>query len=429
MRNILQYILKILAKLILWRYKPEVVAVTGSVGKTGAKEAIYYVLKKQFRTRRNIKNYNNEIGVPLTILGQDIAPETKIIFLFSWLVIFIKACLTIIWQRNYPEILILEMGVSHPNDMKYLMSFVPVKIGVITAIGEFPTHLEFFPEKDKLIKEKALLVKSLVKDGAAILNYDDLSVRMIGDDLSEKTRIIQYGFGQGADLKIVNYELGTINLNKSDYGISFKLEYNGSIVPVRLNKILGKQQAFAAAAAASVGVFFGLNLVEVSNALRKYCSLPGRTKLLKGIKNTWIIDDTYNASPLATIASLKILEELTNEEFQGKKIAVLGDMLELGVNTEIGHQQVGQKAAEIVDLLFTVGKRANFIADEALKQGLDKEKVFKFSQPEQAGLDIQKKLNQGDVVLVKGSRGMHMERIVKEIMAEPEKAEKLLIAQ
>ena len=328
MRNILQYILKILAKLILWRYKPEVVAVTGSVGKTGAKEAIYYVLKKQFRTRRNIKNYNNEIGVPLTILGQDIAPETKIIFLFSWLVIFIKACLTIIWQRNYPEILILEMGVSHPNDMKYLMSFVPVKIGVITAIGEFPTHLEFFPEKDKLIKEKALLVKSLVKDGAAILNYDDLSVRMIGDDLSEKTRIIQYGFGQGADLKIVNYELGTINLNKSDYGISFKLEYNGSIVPVRLNKILGKQQAFAAAAAASVGVFFGLNLVEVSNALRKYCSLPGRTKLLKGIKNTWIIDDTYNASPLATIASLKILEELTNEEFQGKKIAVLGDMLE-----------------------------------------------------------------------------------------------------
>ncbi|NQV00613.1 MAG: hypothetical protein HQ537_00605 [Parcubacteria group bacterium] len=428
MRNILQYILKILAKLILWRYKPEVVAVTGSVGKTGAKEAIYYVLKKQFRTRRNIKNYNNEIGVPLTILGQDIAPETKIIFLFSWLIIFIKACLTIIWQRNYPEILILEMGVSHPNDMEYLINFVPVKVGVITAIGEFPTHLEFFPEKDKLIKEKALLVKSLVKDGAAILNYDDLSIRMIGDDLSEKTRIIQYGFGQGADLRIVNYELGTINLNKSDYGISFKLEYNGSIVPVRLNKVLGKQQAFAAAAAASVGVFFGLNLVEVSNALREYCSLPGRTKLLKGIKNTWIIDDTYNASPLATIASLKILEELTNEEFQGKKIAVLGDMLELGVNTEIGHQQVGQKAAEIVDLLFTVGKRANFIADEALKQGLDKEKVFKFSQPEQAGLDIQKKLNQGDVVLIKGSRGMHMERIVKEIMAEPEKAEKLLIA-
>ena len=427
MRNILQYILKVLAKIILWRYKPEIVGVTGSVGKTGAKEAIYYVLKEQFRVRRNIKNYNNEIGVPLTILGQDIAPETKIIFLFSWLIIFIKACLTIIWQRNYPEILILEMGVSHPADMEYLIDFVPVKVGVITAIGEFPTHLEFFPEKDKLIKEKALLVKSLDKYGVAVLNYDDLSVRMIGDDLPEKTRIIQYGFGQGADFKITNYELGIRNLNKDNYGINFKLEYNGSVVPVRLNNVLGKQQAFAAAAAASVGVFFGLNLVEISNTLREYCSLPGRTKLLKGIKNTWIIDDTYNASPLATITGLKILKELTDEGFQGTKIAVLGDMLELGINTEIGHQQVGQKAAEIVDLLFTVGERARFIADEAIKQGLDKGRVFEFSQVEQAGLAVQKELSQGDIVLVKGSRGMYMEKIVKEIMAEPEKADKLLV--
>lgn len=429
MRNILQYILKILAKIILWRYNPEVVAVTGSVGKTCTKEAIYHVLKKQFRVRRNIKNYNNEIGVPLTILGQDIAPETKIIFLFSWLIIFIKAFLTIIWQKDYPEILILEMGISHPGDMKYLISFVPVKIGVIIAIGEFPTHLEFFPEKDKLIKEKALLVKSLSNHGTAILNYDDLSVRMIGHDLKEKTEIIQYGFSNIADLKITNYNLSINNLSENDYGISFKLEYNGNVVPVRLNKVLGKQHALAAGAAASVGLSFGLNLVEISNSLIDYCSLPGRTRMLRGIKDTWIIDDTYNASPLATINSLEILDKLINNESDKRKIAVLGDMLELGINTEIGHKQIGQKAAEIVDLLFTVGERANFIADEALKQGLDKEKIFKFSQSGQAGLAVQEKLNQGDIILIKGSRGMHMEKIVKEIMAEPEKAEKLLVAQ
>ncbi|OPL12003.1 MAG: hypothetical protein AVO34_01955 [Firmicutes bacterium ML8_F2] len=426
MRSILQYILKVLAQIILWRYKPEIVAVTGSVGKTGAKEAIYHVLKGSFRTRRNIKNYNNEIGVPLTILGQDIAPQTKISAIFPWLTIFFKACLTIIWQRKYPEVLVLEMGISHPGDMKYLVNFAPAKVGVITAIGEFPTHLEFFPEKDRLIKEKAFLVKHLTKQGTAVLNYDDLSVRMIGDELGEKTNLIQYGFGNAADLKILNYNLLTGDLDKGNYGISFKLEYNGSVVPFRLNKILGKQHAFAAAAAASVGLVFGMNLVEISHSLSGYHSLPGRAKLLKGVKNTWLIDDTYNASPLATLNSLDILDRLAAGH-PGRKIVVLGDMLELGIYTEDGHRRVGREIPQIADLLFTVGAKANFIAEEAANQGFNKNKIFKFYQPEKAGLALQKELVQGDFVLIKGSRGIHMEKIVKEIMRSSEKADELLV--
>lgn len=426
MRKFLQSILKSLAKAVLWRYSPEIIAVTGSVGKTGAKEAIYQVLKGSFKTRRNIKNYNNEIGVPLTILGQDIAPQTKISAIFSWLAIFFKACLTVLWQRNYPEILVLEMGISHPGDMKYLIDFVPAKVGVITAIGEFPTHLEFFPEKDRLIREKAFLVKHLTKPGTAILNYDDLSVRAIGDDLGEKTSLIQYGFGNAADLKILSYDLLINNLDKGNYGISFKLEHKGSVVPVRLNKVLGKQHAFAAAAAAGVGLVFGLNLVEIAHSLAGYHSLPGRAKLLKGIKDTWLIDDTYNASPLATLNSLDILNRLASGQ-SGRKIAVLGDMLELGVNTEAGHRRVGQEVPEIADLLFTVGAKANFIAEEAANQGFSKDKIFKFSQPEKAGLALQEELIQGDFVLIKGSRGIHMEKIVKEIMRRPGKADELLV--
>ena len=419
MRNLLQFILKTLAKIVLWIHQPEIIGVTGSVGKTSTKEAIYRVLKKQFRVRRNMRNYNNELGVPLTILGLETAGRS----LTAWLKNFFKAGAIILWEKNYPEILVLEMAVDRPGDMKYLLDFIPVKVGVITAIGQFPTHIEFFPEKGKLIEEKALLVKSLAKNSLAVLNYDDLSVRMIGDDLPKEVSIVNYGMGQGADLKIINYELAIKDLKKGDFGVNFKLEYQGSFVPVRLNKVLGKQQAYAVAVAAAVGLNFGLNLVKISAALRKYRSLPGRTKLIRGIKNSWIIDDSYNSSPTSALAALEILEELPGQ----RKIAVLGDMLELGESTEAGHRHVGQQAVLVVDLLFTVGSRARFIADEAAKQGMAQDKIFKFSRSEEAALALQKEMFPGDAVLIKGSRAIHLEKVVKEIMADPRKADKLLV--
>ena len=428
MRNILQYILKILAIITIWRYRPLIIGVTGSVGKTGAKEAIYSVLNERFNIRRNIKNYNNEIGAPLTVLGSDVSPETTFGGLLGWLKIFSKSLIIIIYQRNYPEILVLELGVSKPDDMKYLMSFLPVKIGVFTAIGEFPSHLEFFSGINKLVEEKSLLIKSLPDDGLAVLNYDDSLVKQVGSDLSEKIKTTYYGFGEGADLRIENYELRVDDIEKGDFGINFKLDYQGSFVPVRLIRVLGKHQVFSAAAAASVGLFFNLNLVDISEALKDYYSLPGRTNLIKGIKQTWIIDDTYNASPLSTESSLEILNELGLKSLnQARKIAVLGDMMELGVKTESGHRTVGKKAAEIADLIFTVGSRARFIADEAKQNGFSKDKIFEFSKAEDAGLPLQQEMQKADIILIKGSRSMRMEKIIKEIMSEPEKADKLLI--
>ncbi len=428
MRNILQYILKILAIITIWRYRPLIIGVTGSVGKTGAKEAIYSVLNERFNIRRNIKNYNNEIGAPLTVLGSDVSPETTFGGLLGWLKIFSKSLINIIYQRNYPEILVLELGVSKPDDMKYLMSFLPVKIGVFTAIGEFPSHLEFFSGINKLVEEKSLLIKSLPDDGLAVLNYDDSLVKQVGSDLSEKIKTTYYGFGEGADLRIENYELRVDDIEKGDFGINFKLDYQGSFVPVRLIRVLGKHQVFSAAVAASVGLFFNLNLVDISEALKDYYSLPGRTNLIKGIKQTWIIDDTYNASPLSTESSLEILNELGLKSLnQARKIAVLGDMMELGVKTESGHRTVGKKAAEIADLIFTVGSRARFIADEAKQNGFSKDKILEFSKAEDAGLPLQQEMQKADIILIKGSRSMRMEKIIKEIMSEPEKADKLLI--
>ena len=428
MRDKLQYILKILAKLTIWRYNPLIIGVTGSVGKTSAKEAIYSVLKDKFRTRRNIKNYNNEIGVPLTVLGSYISPQTKFSGLLGWIKIFSISLIKIIYQKDYPEVLVLELGVSKPGDMKYLMSFIPVEIGVFTAIGEFPSHIEFFPEKEKLVEEKSLLIKSLPKNGLAVLNYDDLSVRQAGRDLSDKIKTVYYGFGQGADLRIENYELKIDDIEKEDFGINFKIDHKGSFVPIRLMKVLGKHHVFSAAAAASIGLFLDMNLVEIAEGLKDYYSLPGRMNLIKGIKKTLIIDDTYNASPLSVESALDILDELKiNSEKKSRKIAVLGDMMELGAETEAGHRVVGKKASKIADLIFTVGDRARFISDEAKQNGFDGNKIFEFSKSEDAGLLIQEKIEKGDIILVKGSRYMRMEKIIKEIMAEPEKADDLLI--
>jgi len=429
MRIFLQYILKQLSKATLWRYKPRIIAVTGSVGKTNTKEAIYYVLKKKFRTRRNIKNYNNEIGVPLTILGSYICPPARISSLFSWFVIFLKSIKMIIYQKNYPEVLILEMGIRKPDDMKYLMNFVKINTAVVTGIGQYPSHLEFFKTRDDLIKEKGFLVECLPQDGWAIFNSDDEAVKKIAQNTPKKVKIINYGVNDKADLKIGNYDLQDFGVDPASLqcGTSFKVNYKGSYIPIRLTGTTGEQAVFAVSAAISVGISFGLNLVEISLSFGGYHALPGRGNILKGIKQTWLIDDTYNASPLSTITALELLDEVGKKR-KARKIAVLGDMLELGENTEIGHRQVGEKISKMADILFIVGSRANFIAEEAQKRGLAEDKIFKFTRSEDAGIPLQDEIKKGDIILIKGSRGMAMEKITKEIMAHPEKAEELLVS-
>ena len=415
MRRILQFILKILAKFVLKKYKPMIIGITGSVGKTSTKEAVYTVLERKFKVRRNLRNYNNEIGVPLTILGLETAGKN----IFKWMILFLKALKLILLHTDYPEILVLEMGADKPGDIKYLLDFVPVNIGIVTAIGEFPVHIEFFPEKDDLIEEKANMVKYLSPFqlpngrkslGIAILNYDDLSVREMRDKIKPGTELIYYGFGNGAKVKLSNFEVKFSNLK--DFGASFKVELNGSIVPVRINA-LGKQHAYACGASISVGVVLGINLVEISQALKNYKVVEGRGNLIKGIKNTIIIDETYNASPAAALAALEVLEQ-----FEGRrKIAVLGDMLELGEYTEIGHRRVGEKVTKVADMLFTVGKRAKFIAEEAKRKEskLSEENIFEFDSSEKAKKVIQEKIKSKDVILVKGSRAMRMEKIIEEI--------------
>ena len=424
MRKLIQLKLKILSKLILKKYKPKIIGITGSVGKTSAKEAVYTVLKTKFNVRRNTKNYNNEIGLPLTIIGSD-SPGKSI---FGWLGVFFKALGLILFKdKNYPKILVLEMGVDRPGDMKYLMGIAKGDIGIVTLISH--SHEEFFEDVKEIQKEKGLLVENLKPGGWAILNFDDELTRELAG--KSKVKVLSYGFKEGAMLRAQElvFSFEKTKDIKNLLGISFKLNYNGSFVPVLLPQVIGYNSIYAALVAAAVGATMEMNLVEISKAMREFDSPNGRMNLIDGIKHTLIIDDTYNSSPISVMSALDIVSKIPIAK-GARRFAVLGDMLELGKYSEEGHREVGRYAAKSgANKLITVGERSRDIARSAEEAGMARDNIFEYTDVAEAGRFIQQRIEQGDLILVKGSQGMRLEKIVKEIMAEPLRAKELLVRQ
>lgn len=415
--RILEKILKMMAAFVLKRRKPVVVGITGSVGKTSAKEAIHLVLSKKFNVRKNEKNYNNEIGIPLTIIGAETGGRS----LLKWLVVFLKWMRACFFQMNYPKIIVLELGIDRPGDMAYLVSFTNPFIGVVTDVSE--SHIEFFGSLEKIAKEKGFLVESLPENGFAILNTDNKNVLAMAS--RTKAHIISFGFSEGSFIKAGKVSYAYDDNGKPD-GISFKVESEGKSIPMRLRNILAPHQAYAVLSAVAVASTFKINLLDAINSLQDFHSTAGRMNLLGGIKNSYLIDDTYNASPVSTTAALETLGALGAK----RKIAVLGDMLELGGEEEKGHRDVGKKVFETkADIFFAVGDRMKKAVDEILKLGFEKENVFTFENPESAGMKLQEIMEEGDLILIKGSQGMRMEKIVEEVMSEPLKAQELLCRQ
>lgn len=417
LQKVLEKILKKLASLTLKRYKPGVIGITGNVGKTSAKEALRTILSKDRNIRAPSKNFNNEIGLPLTILGD--WAETG--GLFFWLKVIAASLIQLaVKNPRYPEILILEYGVDAPGDMKKLLDIIRPHIGIITAIGDYPVHVEFFPGREGIVREKTKLVNSLPSTGFAVLNMDDQTVFNMKN--STRARIITYGFSDAADIKISAFDS---YLENNRAITSFKLHYNGSFVPIKLENVLGKSQAYACAAAAAAAIAFGTHLIKISENLQTYSAPAGRLKVIPGLKNTLIIDDTYNSAPLAMLEALDILKKLQSK----RKIAVLGDMLELGKTTVTAHETVGKITAKTIKILFTVGRKAKIISESGVKAGLAKKNILSFQNLSEAALKLQEIIEPGDLILIKGSQGVRMEKIVKEIMLEPDKAGELLVRQ
>ncbi len=401
--KILRWKLKELSKLTIWRYRPGIVGITGSVGKTSAKLAIASVLEGERSVRYSRANFNNELGLPLTILGN----YEKIEGVFFWPKVIFKALWNIVFKKDYPEILILEYAVDNPGDMKYLLSIAKPNVSVITTVGEIPAHVEHYSGPEEVAKEKAKLIESLPAAGFAVLNYDDETVM----DVKERTRahVVTFGFEKGAAVRITGFE--PRNESERPIGVSFKIEYGGSFVPVRLDGAYGRTQGYASAAAAAVGLIFGLNLVKISAGLEQYAPAEHRMNIIPGVKYTYILDDCYNASPQSVYAALDALREMPAK----RRIAVLGDMLEIGKYTMQAHEKIGAIASKVVDVLFAVGPRAKFIAEGARAAGMPKRNIYEFDTADEVGTAVQDIMKKGDIVLVKGSHAMQLDHVVEEI--------------
>jgi UDP-N-acetylmuramyl pentapeptide synthase len=414
MQSIIIYILKILARLTLMRYHPRIIGVTGSVGKTSTRRAIACVLQKDFSVRESLENYNNELGVPLSILGERSGNKN----LFDWLLIFIKSLVRLIYTE-YPEILILEIATDRPGDIKYLMNLVGrLEMAVITNVGI--THLEFFASPQALMREKLTILNGVGEDGKVIANNDDSGLMENID--RTKYRVVSFGFDEKSLVKASEFQV----IEKDGaWGVNFKVHYQGTVVPFFIPNTLGRPVIYSALVACAVGLNMSLNLADMSATMQKFIPPPGRLRFLPGIKHTQIIDDSYNSAPDSAVAALEALGLIARK----RKIVVFAGMAELGKEEETGHKQVAQKIIESkVDAVFLIGNLARMIEKE-LKRKKFLGLVYWYATSDDACLPVQNEIKEGDTVLVKGSQSERMEKVVKEIMNEPLKAKRLLVRQ
>lgn len=417
-RHIITLILEAEAKLVLQKYKPRIIAVTGSVGKTSTKDAIFAVVGDALVARKSMKSFNSEIGLPLTILNCENGWSNPAI----WVKNILKGIILIVTRVHYPKWLVLELGAGKPGDIDRATALVLPDIAVITRFGDVPVHVEFFKSPNEVFDEKTKLVKALRATGVLIVNADDERVLALRD--KTKAKSLTYGFNEGAMFRATNiqvmYEGGVPS------GTNFKLEYDGNVFPVGMRGVLGIQPVYSALAAIATGAYLKLNIVDIVGRLSSYVSPPGRMRILPGIKGSTIIDDTYNASPVAAEAAVEALKSIKTK---GKRIAVLGDMLELGKFTIEEHRKLGQQTGSFVDLILAVGPRAKYIVEGALDSDMSEKNIIEFDDSHLAGKYLESVIGEGDVVLIKGSQGVRMERAVEEIMAEPERATELLVRQ
>jgi UDP-N-acetylmuramoyl-tripeptide--D-alanyl-D-alanine ligase len=355
----------------------DVVGITGSLGKTTTKEVVAGVVACKRRVLKTEGNLNSEIGLPLTILNG--------------------------LARGH-EVAVLEMAMYALGDIRLLAQLARPRIGVVTAV--LPVHLERLGTIERIKQAKQELVEELPDDGVAVLNADD--ARVLDMARATRARVVRYGVSEQAEVRAENIS------SEGLHGVQFDLLVDRQRQPVRL-PLLGAQSVHAALAATAVGREEGLSLSDIAEALHTLTPTL-RLLVVDGISGSRVIDDSYNASPESVLAALNLLKELPGK----RKIAVLGDMLELGSEEEPGHRRVGTRAAHVVDLLITYGPRSKTTAAAARVAGLRPEQVLEASTLDEILDDLSQRLRPDDDVLVKGSLAMGMSAVVRGIRAAGE---------
>ena len=354
----------------VWRRKLNlrIIGVTGSVGKSTTKEMIAEVLATRFRTLKSPGNLNNEIGLPMTVLRLSEGHQRAV----------------------------MEMGFYVPGEIAFLCDIALPQVGVVTNVGT--VHAERAGSQEAIARGKAELVQALspAPEGVAILNFDDAWVRKMEE--KTKARVFFYGLSPEAHLWADHVE--GLGLD----GIRFRIHYQGETLHVKI-PLIGRHSVHTALRAAAVGLVEGMNWQEILEGLSQG-HMQLRLAAVRSETGALLLDDTYNASPESMLAALNLLDEL-----DGRKIAVLGDMLELGPYERGGHEMVGLRAAQVAGTLLTLGERAHIIAEAARKAGMKKSSVLEFDTLEPLVDWLNTNLSKDDVVLIKGSHGLRMDRI------------------
>ncbi|MSU76071.1 UDP-N-acetylmuramoyl-tripeptide--D-alanyl-D-alanine ligase [Patescibacteria group bacterium] len=409
LRRILVWKLTLLSRLVLWRRKPNIVAITGSVGKTTTKALTSRMLSERYRVRSSEGNFNTEIGVPLTIIGAKQPKRAG-----DWWNITVEAIGLLFNGEDYPELLVLELAADKPDDLKHLTSYIHPDIAIVTNVRN--VHLEFYDSVERIAEEKSWVVKRLKPGGVAVLNHDDRRTKQMHTLAPDQT--LYYGFDEASNVFVTG-------IKQSAHGQTATLHYRDQTggktetYPVK-TPLLGRHQLYAimaAFAAARVGE------VDPKQALESIATVqapPGRLRVLRGKNKLTILDDTYNASPQAVLAALETLYH-----FKGPHRAILGDMKELGQDSVKGHRDVGEVAGKFLDELVVVGEESNHIAEAAKTAGMKPDKIhFAGNAIEAATLINQDK--KGGTVLVKASHTIGLEQSVKALLADPQDAKYLV---
>lgn len=357
--------------------KPQLIVVTGG-GRACAAEAIFQLLKRHFG-----QSYIKKINKP------------------------------IITDLISSKFLVIELEPKRAGELKFFLQRSERPILVGTAVGEIPADEILFAGEKEGVEDIAQLIPLLRAQGCAVLNFDDETVRELGE--KSRSPVLTFGLYEpsittgGADFQASDVHVLVLT---EESGTNFKLNYKGNIVPVWLKNLFGKEQIYSALCALALSTILDINLVQASQALGAYQSLPGKMRLVKGVKGSWILDDSENASPWTMVEALAILGKI---EGKGRKAAVLGDILDVGKMTIEAHQSIAETAVKSCNLLFTVGLRAKLIGQRARALGFPQENIFEFSELDRVVESLQKEIREGDLVLVDGGKEMKMEKIVEAI--------------
>lgn len=418
LKPIVVSIVTFLAQATLWKYKPRIILISGSVGKTSTKDAIAAVLSSSFYIRASEKSYNSDTGVPLTILGCK-NPWNNY---WGWMKVIAEGVWLVVGKNHYPKTLVLEIGADKPGDITRMLKWIHPDVVVVTKLPEIPVHVEAYASPFETREEEFSPAHALSSSGLLIYNRDDDYAHELAKEVSVPS--VTYGMHHTSTMQITDGEM--IVENDIPKGIQAKLSYKGSVIPFSLMGVFGLHHTYPAVSAVLVAVHEGMTLFDAVTALATYEPPRGRGRVLLGREESVLIDDTYNSSPVAIHASLDTLSSMKTKR---RVVAILGDMLELGTYTLREHEEVGRRVAKTADILCAVGIRARGIAEGALSAGMKAQKVFTYKDAHALINASSEFFTPKDIILIKGSQSMRMERVVESFLREHIDPREVLVRQ